>query len=91
MKAKLLKIVRKRYEITKVIRLEKNAPDFLFEANKEVGTPFYYLTDNRSEYRATASKSFDALKSEMIKWINLDYVSKVKGKKRIEEKVWYNN
>ena len=91
MKAKLLKIVRRRYEIFKVIKLEKDAPNFLLEANEEIGTPFYYLIDNRSEYRATASKSFEALKGKMIQWINYDYVSKVKGKKRIEEKVWYNS
>lgn len=89
MKTKLLKKIRKRYEITRVTAPILNPDNPYFE----VKTPFYIIRDTNSEYRAMFSTTKELVECiECVReWIRADYY-RTKTNRRKEpavQKVWY--
>ena len=93
MKAKLLKIVRKRYSISKITDLGTNASDVYQAIANELGLPFYAVDDDRNGFgiRSFYYKSFDDAYCYLQKMIRKDYAHKVKHRKLKYETVWYKN
>ncbi|MHB8871829.1 MAG: hypothetical protein ACYC5G_05235 [Candidatus Doudnabacteria bacterium] len=91
MKVKLLKKVRKRYEIVKVTQVSPPISPLRDSYNhwaKEYGLPFFVLIDNENEARQLADPSEGVMFAILKNWIHRDYI-KIKNIQTIEEKVWY--
>lgn len=91
MKTKLLKIVRRRYSITKVLDIGSN-PLEVYEYHRDVfGYPFYVLRDSRGGYvsRTKFFRTLEEARSELVDYITYDYKKKPIHKDRKEVKVWY--
>ena len=97
MKTKLLRKIRKRYEILKITALPYN-PSSKQKRNKErCGLPYYLLINKnvddfsfRNEL-GNANKKFNYLKYNLlIDWIRKDYKEIVRPKRLEFEKVWHN-
>jgi len=85
MKTKLLKIVRKRYSITKYTKL--NNPNFILFGHT---VPVWYIEDKEHEYRSDVADSLEDAHDLLIKRIRRDYVAKMyRENRQISEKVWY--
>lgn len=86
MKTKLLKKVRKRYEIVKVVK--NDIPDMMFYSTE---VPFFIVRDVDSLNRAYAYKEYINAFEVLLEMIRKDYSSKMNRKERYKElKVWYN-
>jgi len=97
MKVKLLKKIRKDFEIFRVNELVSNAPSYKIDAAKELGLPFYILYDKKYEenyYYGIITpdifKTFQDAKDDMLDTILKRYKEKFRHKEGKEEKVWYN-
>jgi hypothetical protein len=94
MKTKLLKIVRERYSITKIDKLEMNPNDAMLSYKKKFGLPFYILTDHKvKKYIQPVDYKYETLLNILSDWIRTDYLHKMKKKKsreRVVTKVWFD-
>jgi len=101
MKVKLLKKVRKRYEIVRIDQLsnkpEKSLGMFelvwqrcLNECKKRHGIPFYVAKDN-DQLNAfyCGHKEYDQVLEELRTKIRFDYAPKIKQQKEISVKLWH--
>ena len=91
MKTKLLKKVRKRYEIVKVTELSSSHEmwnTFNMDSERKFGLPFFILRDLNDSWRDRSAKDIDVLLETLQEWIRFDY-AKTKKSKHIEEKVWH--
>lgn len=85
MKIKLLKIVRKRYTITKYTRLDN--PNFFLYGHS---VPVWLITDDKNHYRQRICDSFEETHEKLLQMIRKDYYGDMNRKNReISEKVWY--
>ena len=82
MKTKLLKKVRKRYEIV-LHRTIRDPFHWLYDAE----LPLYELSDNNGKHRSVAYKDFDSVYNILVDWIRKDYgyFKKFDNSK----KIWY--
>ena len=87
MKTKLLKRVRRRYEIVKVTKIE-NPHHWLYGSD----FPLFVAFDKRSTWRHRAFATYNEAHAHLCKMIKNDYYTKVKRfrkQKNYETKVWY--
>jgi hypothetical protein len=91
MKVKLLKKIRKRYNMT-------HYPNGVFISNKFYNGPITILTDNNNSFRfqlkidLPPNLAYKELYPRLISWIESDYGPfKSKQKKITSEKIWYKN
>lgn len=93
MKVKLLKKIRKRYEIVKVTSVSPRGNNWSSPYNDwetKLGLPFYVLSDNQDSlgYRVFACSNLCTAIKTLSAWIKKDY-ARTKNIKTIEGKVWY--
>lgn len=86
MKTKLLKIVRKRYTITKYTKL--NNPNFILYGHS---VPVWYIEDTEDNWiRSKIAETPEEAHTKLIEMIRNQYVSKMKRSNRQKsEKTWY--
>ena len=92
MKTKLLKKVRKRYEITKVYSYSNVCSKNWKEFCDGIGFPFYYVKDNDDGYgcRNHGFRHFPDAIEYIRRLIRAEYTEKkTRITKAKEEKVWY--
>lgn len=92
MKVKLLKKVRKRYEIVKVTKVSSSTEmwnDFYRDCEKDMGLPFFILQDARDSWRTRCYKDQSKAYEILAKWIRSDYKYSIKKDETKEEVVWY--
>lgn len=91
MKTKLLRKVRKRFEIVKYDEIASNSGWFLTEAKEGLGLPFYVFYDNDSlGYNPIANKDYNVVYNYLVKVIVDTYKEKFRHKDSIKTKIWYN-
>jgi hypothetical protein len=93
MKTKLLKKVRKRYQISKITCLDPFLDKDILEKKKMLGWvyPIYKVTDLIGMYASDVyQESLDEAKSSLIKMIKRDYSNHHKRITHKSTKVWYN-
>lgn len=92
MKTKLLRKVRKRYQIYKVYSLNYNDSNFYHYNKKLYGLPFYVLIDKKDSdnFKRMASSDYYILLDYLQRMIKLDYEKIVRKTKREQVKVWHN-
>ena len=95
MKIKLLKKIRKRYEIIKVDDIGSDASEYYFKMKNVLGLPFYVLHDTEDdiqnmfdEYKHYFSDYNDAY-SLLVDWINDAYSEQFRHKDEVSSKVWW--
>lgn len=88
MKTKLLKIIRKRYEINYVTNIT-NVNHIFY--NKDNLIPYYELKDNKGNHIFdTYHRTKESALSMLSKWIKEDYQHKIKGNGIVVSvKVWW--
>lgn len=94
MKTKLLKKVRKRYEISKVTKVSSSTEmwnRFLKDCEKDFGLPFYVVSDNEDSWRTRVYKDYDTAYTTLKKFIRSDYEYVIKKDQTKQEKLWYKN
>jgi hypothetical protein len=92
MKVKLLKKIRKRYDMT-------HYPNGVFISNKFYNGPITILTDNNNSFRfqlkidLPPNLAYKELYPRLISWIESDYgpFKSSKQRKITSEKIWYKN
>ena len=92
MKVKLLKKVRKRYEITKVIKISNSGDTLFYNKSKEkFGLPFFVFRDNTDSFdlRTESFKTLEEATANVLYRTRIDYTKIVRPQRTIEEKVWY--
>ena len=86
MKTKLLKIVRKRFSITRFDHVEN--PDSILYGHK---MPIWRVEDKYgSDWSTRYEKTYEEAYLYLIMWIKSKYYSDVKCNRDKYEKVWYN-
>jgi len=91
MKVKLLKKIRKRYEITKVEDIGTD-PSWRYKtASKKYGLPFYGIYDNEDSNCTEffADEELDKAIEKIREWIRSEYTHKIKGRKGKYKKAWH--
>jgi hypothetical protein len=90
MKTKLLKIVRKRYDISLITKVTD--PDYFLYSERDK-LPLYVTSDNKKSYRGAGYSVYDTAHKQIVTWIRLDYPHKSTHSKKlvISQKVWYND
>ena len=91
MKAKLLKIVRKRYSIEKINGVSSDASKTYKEMVKSLGYPFYSTKDMWDTYnfRSNFFSSYEDAVKRVWKMILEDYGEKFRHKDADTSKVWW--
>jgi hypothetical protein len=90
MKTKLLKKVRKRYEIVRVDRLATDCCQWLDDMAELYGLPFFLIKDLSDDWRGRkAFGNFKDAQQGLINWIKSDYREQFKHKPTIQVKVWH--
>jgi hypothetical protein len=91
MKTKLLKKIRKRYQIIKITQLAFDDDQGLKNFVRRNKLPIYQLIDNKSMYLRSENyfAEYDDAYKKLQKWINEDYYHKIKSTSRKQKKVWY--
>ena len=88
MKTKLLKKVRKRFEIFEVRNHGKN--DLQYIDTKDLSYPFYVIVDNKSPlYFLGAIQTYKGAQTELIRIVLLTYKDKA-TRRLMTTKVYYN-
>jgi hypothetical protein len=87
MKVKLLKIIRKRYEIF-------HYPDGAYFGGEWISVPFSVLIDNRDSWRCRVSHlskelAYQELTKTLRFWVEKDYKTSRKRKNYRTEKLWH--
>jgi hypothetical protein len=93
MKTKLLKKVRKNFEIIRIDKLASNAEEYKICATKKLGLPFFivYNKSHIDSYRyGIVFKTFQEAKNYILNIILITYKEKFKHDDGKQEKVWYN-
>ncbi len=93
MKVKLLKKIRKRFEIHRYDELSSNPSEILLSVVARVGLPFYMVKDNQDAFRYSTKffGTFEEARTELCQWILKEYGEKFRSKPAKVVKVWYNN
>ena len=92
MKVKLLKKVRRRYEIEKITKVSSSNEiwnGFYKDCEKDFGLPFFVLSDNNDSWRTTAHGTFEKAYERLRKNIRNEYTHKIKKDETKWEVVWY--
>lgn len=94
MKTKLLKKVRKRYEIIRIDELSNRANRSFIEFKNKYGLPFFQIIDNEYEYEFYEfylCYTYKEALNKLIELIHTRYVDKMrfKTKRNKTSKVWY--
>jgi len=85
MKVKLLKKVRKRYEIVKVVKNDN--PNSYMYGRK---VPFFVVREIGSWYREYLYDEYESARQVLLEMIRKDYSDKMNKKERYKEvKVWH--
>ena len=93
MKVKLLKKIRKRYEITKVEELGTDPGRNYKWGAENFGLPFYMLWDTTDHYAQPEffrDGELDVALERLMVWIRHNYAHKVKKMETKTKKAWYN-
>lgn len=90
MKTKLLKKVRKRFEIIRIDKLGTDSPDWFYDYN--LVPPFYYLIDHDDSFALhnRANADYGILYYRLLSLIKEEYPHKPSHKKQKITKIWYN-
>lgn len=92
MKVKLLKKIRKRYEIEKVTKVSSSTEMWNWwykDCEKDLGLPFFVLSDNNDSWRASAHRTYEKAYERLRQNIRTDYTHKIKKDETISEVVWH--
>lgn len=92
MKTKLLKKIRKRYEIVKVTKVSSSTEMwnwFYMDCEKEFGLPFFVLEDNADSWRTRAFTTQEKAYDQLRKWIKSDYEYHIKKDESKTTKIWH--
>ena len=93
MKVKLLKKVRKRYEIIKVSELGSDLPDYMKDYFLYVGLPCYHVIDKDTSWSFSRNlilcKTKELALTQLSEWILEDYSEQFRHKDGKVEKVWW--
>ncbi len=90
MKTKLLKKVRKRFNIIRYDKVTPKSSDWIRELNRHYsGAPFFVLYDNSNDYFATSFKTFDEAYIDLVRMIVKVYIHTSKNRNEKRTKVWY--
>jgi len=85
MKTKLLKIVRKRYEV-----LFNTKTDIISWPECTKDNPLYTVYDNDLEHTRCFERSHENAMNMLTHIIKIDYASTKKTRRKIQKKMWYN-
>lgn len=91
MKTKLLKKVRKRFEIMEITKID-STEDSVFSEALELGyhLPLFYLDDNQSSLYYYLSESYNSVYEALVNRIRTKYGHTRKKKRTVTNKLWYN-
>lgn len=90
MKIKLLKKVRKRFQIFRIDELSSNPTELKLECAKDWGLPFYVLKDTDTLERETIyCANLPRAKAELSTIIHETYKEQFKHKPEKNVKVWW--
>lgn len=93
MKIRLLKKIRKRYEINRIDELASNATEIERIAENENGLPFYELVDIK-DYRwgyYSLHRTLQSAKDTLLEVVLEQYSEKFRHKDGKRTKVWHIN
>lgn len=89
MKIKLLKKVRKRFQIYRIDELSSSPTVTELECVSDWGLPFYEILDLKDDYRNLYCQNNETALSNIRKWIRDDYYEKFKHKPEKKVNVWW--
>jgi hypothetical protein len=87
MKIKLLKKVRKRYEILEITKVNDIS---LWHYSSDSKYPYYLLIDNENNFATVKIATYDATIEYLRLRIREEYFKYSKKARTIYKKVWYN-
>ncbi|MCK9417662.1 hypothetical protein M0Q97_13550 [Candidatus Dojkabacteria bacterium] len=87
MKTKLLKIVRKRFEILKINKVNDTS---LWHYSPSTIYPYYLIIDNEIDYASSKHITYDVAREQLIVIIRNKYIKYSRKPRMIYKKVWYN-
>jgi hypothetical protein len=92
MKVKLLKKVRKRFQIVKIIRHQYRPTEYEIAIEKKLDLPYYSIRDLEGFWDVKYEvKTFEEAHDKLIQIIIREYEDKYRKKDlHLEKKVWYN-
>lgn len=88
MKTKLLKKVRKRFEILEITKVNDTS---LWYYSSDSIYPYYLLLDNENDYATVKIATYDATIEYLRLRIRKEYFKYSKKSRMIYKKVWYKN
>jgi len=94
MKTKLLKKIRRRFEIFEISELPSNANEFFIDYERRWGLPFYQLKDKNNSFllgQIVVFRTFHDAKDEILKIVLREYSEKFRHRDGMITKVWYTN
>lgn len=91
MKTKLLKKIRKQYEIVKVEKIASDAGSAQQNMVEEYGLPFYILYDYTTGWGDKYCKDYNDAHEKLMDKILNRYSEKFRHNDGVYKKVWYTN
>jgi hypothetical protein len=88
MKIKLLKKIRKRYEILEITKVNDIS---LWHYSSDSKYPYYLLIDNENNYDTVKIATYDATIEYLRLRLRKEYFKYSKKARTIYKKVWYKN
>lgn len=88
MKVKLLKKVRKRFQIFRIDEIASNSTKLQRECVKDWGLPFYQIKDTEDIYSHYCRDSITAI-NKIREYIRKEYTEEFKHKPEKKVKVWH--